>query len=347
MKKWPRLYSVPSLLLATALLLLLTLSIFFFPSSSPKLYYRKQFGMGTLISLTVVSNSRQKAMAAMDRAFQTLTDLEQQTSRKIPTSFTSQLNRSAGQNRTLISPSYLALLKSSLYYSQLTQGAFDITIGSLTSLWHFEDDQGTLPDEKSIRLRLPLVNSSLLELNEEKKTARLSQPGMMIDLGGIAKGWAVDQVVEVLKEEGMTGGIVNAGGNIGLFGLKPGGEKWRIGIQHPRQPSEILTSLLLTDCSITTSGDYERCFFVDQVRYHHILDPKTGYPGRLCQSVTIVSASALAGDALSTGVFILGPEKGLALLESLPEVEGLLIDQDGRIYTTSGLTSSSLLSGQT
>jgi len=278
----------------------------------------------------------------MDQAFAVLQKTEDQTSKKMPTSFTSQINDAAGKGSVSVPLFFIELLQQSLEYSHLSHGAFDVTIGPLTALWNFEDGQGDLPDPEAIEQKLPLVDYRGLFLDKEHQVVGLKKAGAMIDLGGIAKGFGVDRAVSVLKQEKIAGGIVNAGGDIRLFGKKPGEEVWHIGIQHPRRTNEILVSLKLTDQSIVSSGDYERFFLKDNLRYHHILDPKTGWPATDCQSVTIVSKTALEGDALCTSVFILGTEKGMALIEGLAHIEGLIIDGQGKVHVSEGLKSSLL-----
>ncbi|MCL6584055.1 MAG: FAD:protein FMN transferase [bacterium] len=308
-----------------------------FSSSSEQIYHQDRFLMGTLVTISVVSPNKEQAMAAIGRAFEVMQEIENQASKRIPSSLTSRINQAAGRGSIPVSADFFEMIKKSLEYSRLTEGAFDITIGAVTELYHFEDGQGTLPDPSAIRQKLPLVGYQQIQLDEERRTVGLGRPGAMIDLGGIAKGFAVNKAVESLKESGIKAGIVNAGGDIRLFGYKPGHKLWRIGIQHPRKPDQVIASLEITDQSIVTSGDYERFFIRGGVRYHHILDPKTGYPARGCQSVTIVSETAT--DAMSAGIFVLGPEKGMALIERLPQIEGLIIDREGKAFVSSGLRS--------
>ncbi|MEW6380835.1 MAG: FAD:protein FMN transferase [bacterium] len=326
-----------------ALALALSLVVWLIPScgplssSSSRIFQKDRFLMGTLVTITVVSNRKDQAMAAMDRAFQVMQDIENQASKRIPGSLTSRINQAAGRSDIPVTPDYLEMIKRSIEYSKLTQGAFDITVGAVTELYHFEDGQGVLPDPEAIRQKLPLVGYRNIRLDEERRTVGLAKAGAMIDLGGVAKGFAVNKAVKSLREDGITAGIVNAGGDIRLFGCKPGHKLWNIGIQHPRQSDKVIASLEITDKSIVTSGDYERFFIQDTIRYHHILDPQTGQSARGCQSVTIVSETAT--DAMSTGIFVLGPEKGMALIESLPDIEGVIIDREGKALVSSGLRS--------
>jgi thiamine biosynthesis lipoprotein len=166
----------------------------------------------------------------------------------------------------------------------------------------------------------------------------LEKPGMRISLGGIAKGYAVDRAVEVLRESGIQGGIVSAGGDLKAFGKREDGGPWKVGVRNPRDPSKNISVIPVSNLAVATSGDYERYRVVGGRRYHHIIDPRTGYPSRGCMSVTVVTEQALEADALATAVFVLGPERGRALLEKLPDVEGILVDGDGRIVASSGLS---------
>ena len=307
----------------------------FTPSS--KVYQKDRFLMGTLVTISVVSDRQERAESSIDRAFQVMQDIENQASRRIPASLTSRINRSAGQGDVPVSPAFFAMIEKAVKYSKLTHGAFDITIGAVTDLYHFEDGQGVLPAPEAIRQKLPLVDYRNIHLDEEHQAIGLTKPFASIDLGGIAKGFGVNEAVKSLQKDGISAGLVNAGGDIRVFGYKPGHKLWNIGIQHPRQSDKVIASLEITDKSIVTSGDYERFFMKDNIRYHHILDPETGYPARGCQSVTIVSDTAT--DAMSAGVFVLGPEKGMALIESLPGIEGLIIDAEGKAHVSSGLRS--------
>ena len=308
--------------------------------SSQDSYQRNRFRMGTLITITVVCQSQKKAMHAIDKAFTIISDIENQTSAHLPQSYTSLINETAGKKNISVSADFLLVIQKSLEYSQLTNGAFDITIGPITALWRFDDDQGMLPSSEKINKKLPLVGYQGIYYDKVNGLVGLKMPGSGMDLGGIAKGYAVDQAVKVLQQEGIKAGIVNAGGDLRLFGHKTEKEKnWHIGIQHPRKPEGILLSLKITDKSIVTSGDYERFFLKDGIRYHHIIDPKTGRPPHNCQGVTILAESTLAADALATAVFILGPDKGMKLIETLPKVEGIIVDNQGEVTLSSGLPS--------
>ncbi|OGW23365.1 MAG: hypothetical protein A2077_06385, partial [Nitrospirae bacterium GWC2_46_6] len=234
-------------------------------------------------------------------------------------------------------PETLAVIEKAIHASEKTDGAFDVTIGPEIALWDFHNK--AKPDNKEIRQRLQLVNYRDLILDKNSRSAYLKKSGMLIDLGAIAKGYAADKAVELMKKNGIKSGLVAIAGDIKAFGLKPDGEPWKIGIKNPRQKTEsdeIMATLELTDMAISTSGDYERYFIAEGRRYHHILNPKTGYPADGCRSVSVIAKEGAVADPFSTGIFILGAEKGLKLLEEMG-IDGIIVDKDGKIHTTSGL----------
>lgn len=263
--------------------------------------------------------------AALDAALARMAHIEQVCSRTIPASEVSQINLWAGKAPVRISEHLQKILIAAKSYSQLSQGAFDVTIYPILALWDFTNLslRETTPDSAEILKRLPLVNIDNIIIKDS--LAFLRQPGMRIDLGGIAKGYAVDEAYKILKQQGMEDFMVDAGGNLRLLAGAISRGKRRIWIKHPRQ-RDVLWGYLKTDNgSVATSGDYERYFMVDSIRYHHILDPKTGYPARGCMSVTVVAETAMQADALSTTIFVLGPEKGFEFAKSLPDVEVVIL----------------------
>ncbi|MDH5175012.1 MAG: FAD:protein FMN transferase, partial [Elusimicrobiota bacterium] len=206
----------------------------------------------------------------------------------------------------------------------------------LWKIWKFEGENLEVPEKVEIERALKLVNYHKMILKSDKIS--FAEKGMGIDLGGIAKGYAVDAAVRVLKKENINSAMVNAGGDIYVLGRKQG-KPWRIGIRHPRREGEILGTIEVEDRAIVTSGDYERFFFSEGKRYHHIINPKTGYPADECQSVTIVAKETTFADGLATGIFVLGPSEGMALIESLEGVEGVIVSKEGDVSTSSGLVS--------
>ena len=223
----------------------------------------------------------------------------------------------------------IAVLTRSQHFAALTDGAFDCTVGALTSLWDFPDAVAP-PAPAQIDSARALVGYEGLEVAAQ--SLRINRPGLRLDLGAAAKGYAVDQAVAALQELEVAAGMIEAGGDIRYWGEKPDGQPWLFGVQHPRAPEQYIAVEDLGLAAIATSGDYEQYFDWEGERYHHLLNPKTGYPARACISATVWAATALDADILSTAVFVLGPEQGLALVEGLTDVEGFIFfARDGQL----------------
>jgi len=230
------------------------------------------------------------------------------------------------------------VLQEALRIAERTSGAFDPTIGPLVDLWDIGGDNSQVPSQQAIDHARSLVDWRLVEIDSQRGTVYLPKQGMALDLGGIAKGYAADELVAIAQEAGIQQALFDLGGNIYAFGTKADGTPWRVGVKDPAQPGgSPALALAVQDRSVVTSGMYERFFEQEGIRYHHILNPATGYPvWNDIHSVTIVSKSSLLADALSTSVFVLGREKGLALLES-EDAEGVIIGEDNLVYPTSGI----------
>jgi thiamine biosynthesis lipoprotein len=301
--------------------------------------------MDTLITITVVSDSKEIAEKAIDAALAEIENLDRLLNFFSSESEVSNINKNAGISAIKVSPDTLDVLDMSLLVSKNTAGAFDITIGPVITLYDFY--KKIKPEDSVIKKNLPLINYRDLIIDRNKSTAFLKKKGMLIDLGGISKGYAADKAVEVLKRNGIHAGLVSVAGDIKAFGLKPDGMPWKIGIRNPRiSPNpllvkgseggvteDIIATIELRDMAISTSGDYERYFMLDGRRYHHILDPKTGYPAEGSQSVSIITNKALFTDAFATGVFILGPERGMKFLEKMG-LDGVIVDSQGKVHIT-------------
>ncbi|MEW6214377.1 MAG: FAD:protein FMN transferase [Nitrospirota bacterium] len=290
--------------------------------------------MDTIVTINVVSNSKDKAEKAIDAAFSEIERLEKIVNFFSPDSEVSLINRNAGISEVRVSHETLNILDNALSVSENTEGAFDVTIGPVITLYDFY--KKIKPEGRAIKKNLLLVNYKELIIDRNKSTAFLGGKGMLIDLGGISKGYAADRAVETLKRQGINSGLVSIAGDIKAFGLKPDGRPWKIGIRNPRAKGpddEIMATIELRDMAISTSGDYERCFILDGKRYHHLLNPKTGYPAEGSQSVSVITEKGVFTDAFSTGVFILGPEKGIKVLEKMG-FDGIIVDSQGKVYTT-------------
>jgi thiamine biosynthesis lipoprotein len=302
-----------------------------------KLYRKSSIIMDTLVNITVVSDSEEKAENAIDQAFEEIRKLEKLLNFWTEDSDIAAINKNAGIKPVKVSPETIDIIEKALFISEKTRGAFDPTIGPVIRLWDFR--KKTKPDESTLNKILDFVDYKEIEMDKEKHTVFLKKKGMSFDTGGIAKGYAADKAVSVLKSAGIKAGLVAVAGDIKAFGLKPDGTPWRIGIRNPRAKSkkdDIMAVIGLEDEAISTSGDYERFFIEDGVRYHHLLNPKTGYPAQGCQSVSIITKDAVFTDGFSTGIFVLGPEEGIKVLEELG-FEGIIVDKDGRIIVTDGI----------
>jgi thiamine biosynthesis lipoprotein len=224
-------------------------------------------------------------------------------------------------------------------YAKCTGGAFDVTVGPLVMLWNVLNRTYAPPSESEIKSVLPAVGYAGLILNGRIKSAALERTGQSVDLGGIGKGYAADKVIGIFKKFGVTSAYTNYGGNVATIGTKPDGSPWHVGIQHPRQTDGLIGVISVAGKSVVTSGDYQRCFMArDGKRYHHIIDPRTGYPAENgLIGVTVVADSSTKADALSTAVFVLGLEKGLQILKAFPGTEAILISADMSVSLTEGL----------
>jgi thiamine biosynthesis lipoprotein len=292
-----------------------------------------RFLMDTVVRISVYEQqlSEEAIHKAIDQAFQRMEIIESLASTHRDSSEVNCINRMSGRKPRSVSPEILYLLSRASEISRKTEGAFDATIGVIKMLWRFDSDQPQIPDPSTIHSHLQKVNYRNINTHEDQVFLKVR--GMMIDLGGIAKGYIIDEAVKVLQKNGIRGGVVEAGGDLRLFGSHPERSTWRIGIKHPRNSNNDLIGVIETGAtSIATSGDYERFFHLDEKRYHHILDPQTGYPAERCISVTIVTENALEADAYATAVFVMGPEKGMKWLSDQPTIEGfILYEEDGTL----------------
>ncbi len=295
---------------------------------------RTQLLMGTYVEITVLGKNEKRINKAIIRAFQEMKKVENKLSKFIPGSEVSLINKNAGIAWVTVDPELIDIIQKAGEISEITGGSFDITVGILGEIWDFREG-ATVPDKKKIDMLLKLVDYRKVMVDEKNSRVFLAEKGMEIDLGGIAKGFIVDNGVRILEQNKIKNFIINAGGDLTVRGNK-GFEPWKVGIQSPRDRTKIYITLGLTNKSITTSGDYEKYFMQDGVRYHHILNPGTGYPAMSCSSSSIVASDATTADTLSTAVFVLGPARGIKLIEALPEVQGMIVDKKGKAVFSSG-----------
>ena len=296
-------------------------------------YTDEQQKMGTRVEVQLWAEDAVEAQRLLAEAMAEFDRIEILMSTYIPTSEMSRINANAAKEPQVVSPELFQLLQRSLSVSTMTGGAFDISYDSVGYLYDFRAHKR--PGAADIASRLDKIDYRLIELDEDAKTVHFKVDGVRINLGGIAKGYAVERVIALLAKNGIDHALATAGGDTRLLGDRLG-KPWIVGIRDPNKGDAIFTRLALDNEAISTSGDYERYFIEDGQRYHHILQPSTGEPVRGVRSVTIIGPDATLTDALSTSVFVMGPEKGLDLIATLPGYEAVVITDD-KLYYSEGL----------
>lgn len=303
---------------------------------------KNSFIMGTLVKITIYDQLKNEEV--FNKAFQRVQEIEDKmTINKLTDkSEIIKLNNAAGKKFVDLSPETFLVLEKGKYYSSLAKGKFDITIGPIVKLWNIDTENAHVPEHQLIKNKLPLVNFQNLLLAKDKKQAKLLKENMIVDLGAIAKGYAADEVAKVLRETGINHAIINLGGNILTLNAKPDGSPWRLGLQNPYKPrGDYMGIVKLKNQALVSSGTYEKYFEANGKRYHHILDPQTGYPAENnLISVSIITEKSLDADALSTTIFLLGLDKGMDLVEHLDNVEAIFITYDKKVYTSSGINKN-------
>jgi thiamine biosynthesis lipoprotein len=308
------------------------------PPSHNVVVKRAQMQMGTVVTITAVAPDKDVGRKAIQAGFDEIKRLERLLSTWIPESELSRVNAEAGSRPVPVSGETLDIVVRSLELARLTDGGFNIAVGPAVEAWSVTEEQ-RIPSNEELRRLKALVDWTSIEINMEARTIFLPRKGMKIDVGGIGKGYAADLAVEQMKRAGAHAGVVALSGDIKTFGVLPDTAGFPVGIKHPRKEGTVIAVIDLQDEAISTAGDYERFFEQDGVRYHHILDPQTLWPARSCQSVTVIGKEGVLVDGLDTGIFVLGPERGMALVERLSGVEAVIIDDQGRMTVSSGLRS--------
>lgn len=307
-------------------------------SPERKLVYTDK-AMGTIVQVTIWTDEEEAAAGAAQAVFAEMRRLDAMMTTWTPESEISQINSAAGNGKPVhVSDEAFTVIARALDISRQSKGIFDITVGAYGGLWKFDQDMdGTLPDPAEVIARKKLVNWKDVVLDRKKHTVRLKRAGMKITLGGIAKGYAVDRAAAVMVAAGFSDFIVQAGGDMYVSGAKSG-QPWVVGIRDPRGPRDQSFAIApIRDHSFSTSGDYERGFVKDGVRYHHILDPRTAQPAHASRSVTIMAKDAFTADAWSKVLFILGAKQAMPLVEKLPDFEAVFVDDQNQVVVSSGL----------
>jgi thiamine biosynthesis lipoprotein len=299
----------------------------------PQLLREQRLLMGTTFDIQVVTDDRERGALAIREAFDEVARVEDLLSEWRETSEISRVNRLAGREPVAIGPDLFAVVERSLWVSEATRGAFDVTFAGCGRLWSFVERRK--PSDEALSRCLGAVGYRRLELDPDDSTLFLPRADMRIGIAGIGKGYGVDRAAQRLESRGIRRYVVDGGGDIRLRGANVD-RPWSVGIAHPRERGTLFAALQLDGGSIVTSGDYQRFFDLEGVRYHDILDPATGLPARGSIAITVIAPTAMDADALATGLFVLGPDRGLSVVEGLAGVEALFFDADAKVRPSSG-----------
>lgn len=299
---------------------------------------RSEVLMGTVVTVSLYDSNDE---AILDKVFNKVKDLESILSINENGTLVDEINEEAGIKPVKVDDDTYNIVKKGIEYSNLSNGLFDISVGPIVKLWNIGLPEARVPSQEEIDEKLPLIGYSDIEIDDTNKTIFLKRKGMIIDLGGIAKGYTADVISNILTEEGVKSAIINLGGNVFAHGSKVNGDDWKIGIQNPfTERGGIIGTITTSNKSVVTSGIYERYIEQDGVKYHHILSPFTGYPyDNEIAGITIVSDKSVDGDALSTSVFAMGVEKGMEFVNTLDGIDAIFITKDYKVYITDGLKS--------
>ena len=309
------------------------------PSARAEWIFREQAIMGTRCAVEFWSEQPATADSLANAAFDEMRRIDRLMSTYKPDSELSRLNARTAERPQVLSVELFGLIRDSLAYSRLSDGAFDVTYASVGYLYDFPSHRR--PKTAAIRRALPGIDYRHLQLDDQRHSVFFERSGMRVDLGGIAKGYAVDRAMAVLKRGGITRAMVNAGGDALIAGDRLG-KPWIVGVRDPNERDKVVLRLPLTDTAISTSGDYERYFDEGGVRYHHIIDPKTGDSARQLRSATVLAPSALRSDALSTAVFVMGARRGMAMINRLDDVDAVVVTPQGKVLYSRGLAPPDL-----
>jgi len=315
-------------------IILLAVTLCAAPATNAEWLSSEQAIMGTRIHVELWQDKKLDGAAAIEAVMTEMRRIDELMSPYKKTSELFRINQLATRQAVRISGEMFKLISRSIEFSLLTDGAFDITYASVGHLYNYREHKR--PDKNALKQQLDKIDYLKIDLNEDRQTIRFSATGVFIDLGGIAKGYAVDNGIKILQQHGVKNAIISAGGDSRILGNRHG-RPWMMGIRNPRKRDALLTRLPLWDTALSTSGDYERYFIEDGVRYHHIIDPETGDSARELRSVTIIGPDAITTDALSTSLFIMGIERGMALANRLADIDAIMIDNKGRFYYSNGL----------
>ncbi|WP_430429668.1 FAD:protein FMN transferase [Maribacter litoralis] len=293
--------------------------------------------MGSRFDITVVAKDPVEGDVYIDLAISEIARIEKLISSWDKNSQTSKINRNAGIKPVQVDIELFNLIQRGIGISKLTDGAFDISYASMDKIWKFDGSMTVMPSEDSIKASVAKVGFHNIILDKENHTVFLKLAGMKIGFGAIGKGYAADKAKELLKSKGVVAGIINASGDMNTWGKQPNGKEWKVAITNPMNKNKVFALLPIQNGAVVTSGNYEKYVNFNNIRYTHIIDPRSGYPATGIISVTVFAPKAELADALATSVFVMGIEVGLNRIEQLPQVECIIIDDKGNIITSKNI----------
>lgn len=294
--------------------------------------------MGNRFEITVVTDNEMNALARIDDAVAEISRIEKLLTTFNDNSQTNLINRNAGISPVKVDEEVFNIIQRSIKISDITQGSFDITYGSVDKkLWNFDKTMTSLPDSETAKKSVHLINYRNVILDENKSTVFLKEKGMRIGFGGIGKGYAAERAKLILQQKGIKSGIVNAAGDLTAWGYQPNGKEWTIGIADPNSAHHPFSYLSITNIAIATSGNYEKFITINGKRYSHTIDPKTGLPVTGIKSVTIMSPNAEIADAMATPVMIMGIKVGLNMVNQVKGLACIIVDDNDKIYTSNNI----------
>lgn len=294
--------------------------------------------MGNNFTISVVAEQEAFAQTNIERAIAEIRRIEQLFTTYKDDSQTNRINKNAGIAPVTVDQEVFDLIERSIRISKITQGAFDISYGSIdTSLWNFDKTMTALPSKEEAKKRVHLINYKNIILDKSNYSVFLKEKGMRIGFGGIGKGYAAERAKKILIENNVSSGIINASGDLTTWGKQPNGKQWTIGIANPDQPTAAFSFIEISDKAVATSGNYEKFILIDGKKYSHTIDPKTGLPIRGIKSVTIICNNAELADAMTTPIAIMGIQAGLYLVNQLPDLYCIIIDDNNKIYTSQNI----------
>ena len=310
---------------------------FVFVSFGQITHKRKLSMLGSPLEMTVVAKDTVDGNYYIDLAIAEVKRVENLISDWIPTTQISQVNQNAGIKAVKVDKEVYELVERAIKVSQITSGAFDISYASMDKIWKFDGSMKVMPTEEAIKKSVSKIGYKNIILDPKEQTIFLKNVGMKLGLGGIGQGYIADKVKELLFSKGCTSGIVNVSGDINAWGKQPDGKPWTVGIVNPLNKNKIFTTFPLENNAVETSGSYEKYVVFNGIRYSHIIDPRTGYPAQGVVSVSVFAKQTEIADALATGIFVLGVDVGLDLVNQLKGIECIIVDNKGKIHSSKGI----------